>query len=286
MSHTPWETFLQTASSHLPSHTILLHGGHKVSCAYQLAARILQDASVVEQKWNPDFYENFPSSKGGLHLIDTPRMIQKTLWLEPFSNDYKVYLVHDIDRITLPAIAAFLKILEEPPRHSVFILTSTNKQHLPATILSRCFTLYVGYENDQDPINSEVEVVLNLLSLLEKTENSNPTKDNFLTQIENVLKQKEYHKSELQNIVKKYLDILIKIVRDRFILGHQFQLDLSFPQFKDNILYIQIYPVNQVLNIVNHAAQALDNMVAPLSCFQWIFLQLWSLKHQCPNQKA
>ena len=56
----------------------------------------------------------------------------------PARSRYKVYIVDEAHQITHDAFNSFLKTLEEPPEHAIFILATTEHQKIPATILSRC----------------------------------------------------------------------------------------------------------------------------------------------------
>lgn len=56
----------------------------------------------------------------------------------PSSCKYKVYIVDEVHMLTKSAFNAFLKTLEEPPEHVIFVLATTEVQSIPATILSRC----------------------------------------------------------------------------------------------------------------------------------------------------
>ena len=58
--------------------------------------------------------------------------------IKPYSSPYKIYIIDEVQKLTLQAQNALLKTLEEPPAHAVFILATTEPQRLPATILSRC----------------------------------------------------------------------------------------------------------------------------------------------------
>ena len=85
---------------------------------------------------NPeDIYEIDAASNRGIDEIRTLRDGVHTL---PFSSKYKVYIIDEAHMLTLQAANALLKTLEEPPAHCIFILATTDKQKLPATILSRC----------------------------------------------------------------------------------------------------------------------------------------------------
>jgi DNA polymerase-3 subunit gamma/tau len=56
----------------------------------------------------------------------------------PQESRCKVYILDEVHMLTMPAVNAFLKTLEEPPKNVVFILATTDPQKLPITILSRC----------------------------------------------------------------------------------------------------------------------------------------------------
>lgn len=278
-SNVTWQTFLQKTSKNIPS-TILLHGTnleYLLSHARQLAAHILENIKIYEEgTWSPDLYEHSPASKARVHLIDTPRAIQKTLWLEPFQGDRKVYLIHEVDRITLPAVSAFLKILEEPPAHSVFILTSTKKQQLPATILSRCFSLYLSPIH-QDTCDEKQSLYIQLLC-------------NFITgqtpisQVEEVLfnKSKEGgNKAEIQELARYIINLLGKILRDRYVFAHtQLMQNLYLDKYIKQIHILPVFPMEQVLFILDQAFWALNNSTTASACLQWVFLQLQSIKEQ------
>ncbi len=59
----------------------------------------------------------------------------------PVSGKYKVYIIDEVHMLTDSAFNALLKTLEEPPRHAIFILATTEPHKIPATILSRCMRL-------------------------------------------------------------------------------------------------------------------------------------------------
>ncbi len=56
----------------------------------------------------------------------------------PHESNFKVYIIDEVHMLSMGAVNAFLKTLEEPPENVVFILATTDPQRLPATILSRC----------------------------------------------------------------------------------------------------------------------------------------------------
>ena len=70
--------------------------------------------------------------------IDEMRQLREEVKYLPGRDKYKVYIVDEAHMLTNEAFNAFLKTLEEPPAHIVFILATTELQKLPATIISRC----------------------------------------------------------------------------------------------------------------------------------------------------
>ena len=70
--------------------------------------------------------------------IDEIRELRESVKFAPVSGRYKVYIIDEAHMITHDAFNAFLKTLEEPPEHVIFILATTEPHKIPATILSRC----------------------------------------------------------------------------------------------------------------------------------------------------
>ncbi len=70
--------------------------------------------------------------------VDEMRDLREKIQYPPVSCKYKVYIIDEVHMLTPSAFNAVLKTLEEPPKHAVFILATTEPQKIPATILSRC----------------------------------------------------------------------------------------------------------------------------------------------------
>lgn len=70
--------------------------------------------------------------------VENVREIRDKIQYPPVSGRYKVYIIDEVHMLTTEAFNALLKTLEEPPKHAVFILATTEVHKLPATILSRC----------------------------------------------------------------------------------------------------------------------------------------------------
>ena len=84
-----------------------------------------------------DLYEIDAASNRGIDDIRELRDGVRTL---PFESPYKVYIIDEVHMLTKEAFNALLKTLEEPPKHVVFILATTELNKLPETVVSRCQT--------------------------------------------------------------------------------------------------------------------------------------------------
>lgn len=84
---------------------------------------------------NPDIIEIDAASNNG---VDEIREIRNNVKLVPTMSKYKIYIVDEVHMLSNSAWNAFLKTLEEPPSHVIFIFATTDIQKVPVTVLSRC----------------------------------------------------------------------------------------------------------------------------------------------------
>ena len=90
---------------------------------------------AVQQRNFVDLIEIDAASNRG---IDEIRDLREKVYFAPGQGASKVYIIDEAHMLTDAAFNAFLKTLEEPPPHAVFVLCTTEPQRLPATIISRC----------------------------------------------------------------------------------------------------------------------------------------------------
>jgi len=95
-------------------------------------ARILARALDTQEE---DVYEMDAASNRGIEEIRELREGVNTL---PFNSKYKFYIIDEAHALTKDAWGAFLKTLEEPPAHAIFVLCTTELDRVPETIQSRC----------------------------------------------------------------------------------------------------------------------------------------------------
>lgn len=72
--------------------------------------------------------------------VDDIRQLTDTVRIPPQVGRYSVYIIDEVHMLSTAAFNAFLKTLEEPPAHAIFILATTEKHKILPTILSRCQT--------------------------------------------------------------------------------------------------------------------------------------------------
>jgi len=70
--------------------------------------------------------------------VDNIRELSENVYTLPFESPYKVYIIDEAHMLSKSAWNAFLKTLEEPPSHVIFILATTELEKVPDTIISRC----------------------------------------------------------------------------------------------------------------------------------------------------
>ena len=89
----------------------------------------------INEKQNTDIIEIDAASNNG---VDEIRDLREKVGLVPAFGKYKVYIIDEVHMLTTAAFNALLKTLEEPPKHIIFILATTEPHKIPMTILSRC----------------------------------------------------------------------------------------------------------------------------------------------------
>ena len=111
-------------------------GVGKTTCARILAKQINQDGT---QKVDEDFAFNiFELDAASNNSVDDIRNLIDQVRIPPQVGNYKVYIIDEVHMLSPNAFNAFLKTLEEPPKHAIFILATTEKHKIIPTILSRC----------------------------------------------------------------------------------------------------------------------------------------------------
>jgi DNA polymerase-3 subunit delta' len=133
-------------------HALLFAGPNGIGkslFAWALAARIMQEYDPEKDHvrkiaigQHPDVHVYRPEGKLGLHSIQALRQLSGEVYLPPYEASWKVFIIHDADRMLSYSANALLKTFEEPPPRTLIILLSRSQAALLPTILSRCSTLH------------------------------------------------------------------------------------------------------------------------------------------------
>ena len=98
----------------------------------------------VDNGTHPDVKEISPSGKARNIGVDVVDFMNELSMYRPFEAEWRVFIIHDVDRMRLEAQNHFLKTLEEPPSKTVFILMTESPRRLLPTIRSRCQLVRFG----------------------------------------------------------------------------------------------------------------------------------------------
>lgn len=111
-------------------------GVGKTTCA-----RILARAINTDEHTEPDedfSFNIFELDAASNNKVEDIRHLTDQVRFSPQKGNYKVYIIDEVHMLSQAAFNAFLKTLEEPPPHAIFILATTEKHKIIPTILSRC----------------------------------------------------------------------------------------------------------------------------------------------------
>jgi DNA polymerase-3 subunit gamma/tau len=90
--------------------------------------------------------------------VDDIRELVEQIRFSPQAGKYKVYIIDEVHMLSASAFNAFLKTLEEPPAHAIFILATTEKHKILPTILSRCQIFDFKRITQQDTVDHLMEI--------------------------------------------------------------------------------------------------------------------------------
>ncbi|WP_342252601.1 DNA polymerase III subunit gamma/tau [Spiroplasma endosymbiont of Amphibalanus improvisus] len=144
-------SFKNTITNNSVAHAYLFYGtrGSGKTTVARIIAKTLN--CVKKEGYNPcnfcknceEFNENrmidcLEIDAASNNGVDEIRSLKENIKLLPTAGEYKIYIIDEVHMLTQSAFNALLKTLEEPPKHAVFILATTDMHKIPPTVLSRC----------------------------------------------------------------------------------------------------------------------------------------------------
>jgi DNA polymerase-3 subunit gamma/tau len=202
-------------------HAYIFCGGHgigKTTLARIFAKELGSDES--------DIYELDAASNRG---IDEIRSIKENVYTLPLSSKYKVYILDEAHALTKDAGNAILKVLEEPPKHAMFIFCTTDPEKMLPTVRSRCQILNLEKPKKEDivkllkSISKEENISLNdhiLNHLAHKSKGSIRdaiTELEYYSYLEKTYEITDQHNIEniILSLIKKDFKEIIKLINEK-----------------------------------------------------------------------
>ena len=163
-----------------------------------------QSCKLFNSSNHPDFY-TIKLEEGKKKIsINQIKELQTNFYESSFLNGNKIFLIEYAEFLSRDAADSLLKILEEPPKNTYFIITSDRAKQLSATIQSRCSEVFIsnpstkeieGWLNQENTSNGDLELALNLASgrplkikeLLD--DNILDSRNGFISEISQLIKQ-------------------------------------------------------------------------------------------------
>ena len=109
-----------------------------INCLSTVSGEPCNSCEICEDANNGNLVDVIEIDAASKGLVDDIRDLKEQVYSHPYKAKNKVYIIDEAHMLTPQACNAFLKILEEPPKHIVFILCTTELLKIPATIVSRC----------------------------------------------------------------------------------------------------------------------------------------------------
>ncbi len=109
-----------------------------INCLSPIDGSPCGECEVCKALSDPSNLDILEMDAASNNKVENVREIREKIQYPPVSGRYKVYIIDEVHMLTTEAFNALLKTLEEPPKHAVFILATTESHKLPSTILSRC----------------------------------------------------------------------------------------------------------------------------------------------------
>ncbi len=220
--------------------------------------------------------------KAGITVDDIRDQVNQSVFVKPYSSDYKVYIIDEADKMNAAAQNALLKTIEEPPVYAVIILLSNNKESFLETIVSRCVVLNFGplkesqvreylnshYDNmngredlavsysmgnigkakkviESDDFNEQKDFCLNLMANLEKWDIHE-----ILLSLKQMASYKDYIYDLLDIMTIYYRDILILKVTG---LPNKTVFKEKFSVMKNQSIYLSFEGIDTIIKEIEKA---------------------------------
>lgn len=180
---------------------------HAILLAGQNTSLIEKEAKILAESLSSgaDIFEYRPEGKMALHPIEKMRELRDEVYLPPYSNAKKVFVIYEADKMLTQTANALLKTFEEPSPQSILVLATTRRERIIPTIISRCQTFWVAGAPEPTPLSPLVEEFLSK----GRYEDSRP----FFQQIKKIAA--EYDELEDPLVLQQAVEELFRALEER-----------------------------------------------------------------------
>ncbi|MEG2814228.1 MAG: DNA polymerase III subunit, partial [Oscillospiraceae bacterium] len=234
-------------------------------------------------------------SANSIH-IETIRAIRTDAYLQPNESLCKIFIIKNAEEMSISAFNSLLKVLEEPPKSALFILTAKSKDSLPSTIISRCipFTMY-PFSNDEisnaimnlqedfstEQINNAVEqsngIIGRAMKILTTNDDVSEIKDGI---INGLVSLNEYEILKSLSNVKKDKILMVELLQELTIIMRNILLQKvsqsSCANSKLNMLANQltVKKIEKIVSILQEATEKIGTNINIPLLTNWLCEQL------------
>lgn len=233
-------------------------------------------AHKVLNKIHPDVVFLRPEGKMHLHSIASIKQMIDEAPLSPFEAKKKVYLIEEADRMLPSSSNALLKLLEEPPPHACFILTTSYEEGILPTISSRCSRIYFhsseeSCSKEEDPIHLYFLEILKCFFL----QRSSVEFLHALDSLDKMLEKQAGEDRAAAQLAERLLNDLFFWIRDLYAKKNN--APLTYPKYETDInrQSLETIPsLETALFLIEEARTALQRSIRPKLVFEYLFSKL------------
>ncbi|MBM4206897.1 MAG: DNA polymerase III subunit delta' [Gammaproteobacteria bacterium] len=297
----PWQRISQYIQQNRIPQALLITGANgigKYTLAHRFAAALLcerrtkdglacgqcHSCTLISAQTHPDFITIVPEVDKMSISINQIRQIVADTYLKPQFDGYRIVIIKPAEVMTIQAINAFLKCLEEPGERTVFILITTKPSKLPATIISRCQQLALSLSDPhtlREWLNSQyirqnqetlINLVQNSILSLEQigdavllTQRRDCFKDWLAIakqQMHPVLVSEKWQKLPKQTLINWQLSWLSDVIKCAFRIQHQQMCNQDLVQSIQSLVQqLQLSQVYKLYDKLIYCRQQLDTQL-------------------------
>lgn len=266
---------------------------------------VCSSCKKAKNYFHPDIIFLKPKDVGASIGVGEIRSLREGAYVSPNESEYKIYLIEDIDNMTIQAQNAILKILEELPKHLLFIMTCVSSLSLLPTVRSRVQTCCIEPVSFDDGIkfllNRDSTLLLDDVKTALESSGGNlgiaieDLKNDQLYDYKNIAKEiakaiintKEINLLDStsilfkeKNILNNIIDELLEIFRNAYLYANNSEIHLNKDRLNEKIaLSFTLKQIFLIVEFLNDSKKYLYYNVNNSLLITWIFSNLYRIKN-------